>query len=225
MGELFIRLSNIEVREGDGKPPVIAGHAALFGQYSETMRTASGRLFREKIAPTAFDRSLQQNDIAALWQHTPAWPLASTRNNTLRLWRDDQGLAFEMEPNARLSWGKDAVEAVRSGLVDSMSFGFSLKRGGFTETRNEDGVFDRTLTDIDLREISPVLWAAYPGTHVQVRTAGSADIDIEEDENDTDGLESAEVDSDSDVAAARARLQAMTETEIQLAARLIRDGE
>lgn len=147
-----------------GDPRTLTGYAALFDTLSVDLWG-----FKEEIAPGAFAGSLK-NDIRALWQHDTAQPLARTANSTLKLWEDSKGLAFEMVlPDTTL--GRDAYTNVQSGLVDQMSFGFCILPDGEKWRTEEDNQIIRRLTNIDLREISPVTWAAYPATNVSARAA------------------------------------------------------
>lgn len=232
MSRATVQVDEIEVREGEGGAVTIAGRAAPFGVWSQELRTRNRR-FRERIAPTAFDRALGGGaDVLALWQHDAAMPLARTRTGSLRLWKDDTGLRFEMAPEMATVWGASAVAAVRSGLVDAMSFGFRVSAAGMSEMRGADDVYERTLHDVDLREISLVTFPAYPGTAAMVRseTEGDEQPNADEDEHviDGDGQEPARGDADSVAADAsrRARLAAMNRRRIELATRRrIRVGE
>lgn len=155
-----IAISGLEVRAESDKPAVILGHAALFDTPSMFMG------FRETIAPGAFKDSLE-GDIRALWQHDTARVLGRTRAGTLRLWEDDQGLAFELNP-PDTSDGKDAVISIERGDVDQMSFGFNVPPNGDSWSEDEDGIPLRQLRTVSLMEISPVTWAAYPQAGVEV---------------------------------------------------------
>jgi len=229
MSRATVQVEGLEVREGEGGAVTIAGRAAPFNQWSQEL-VSRNRRFRERIAPTAFDRALNGGDVLALYQHDAAMPLARTRANTLRLWKDETGLRFEMAPALTTSWGRDAVAAVREGLVDAMSFGFRVSAAGMSEVRGEDDVFERTLHDVDLREISLVTFPAYPGTAALVRSETEGDEEPASDEHviGDGGQESERADTDSVAAdvSRRARLAAMNETELQLAARrIIREGD
>lgn len=227
MSRATVQVEGLEVRDGEGGAVVIAGRAAPFGQWSQELRSRNRR-FRERIAPTAFDRALGGGDVLALWQHDPAMPLARVRAGTLHLWKDETGLRFEMAPEMGTSWARDAVAAVRGGLVDSMSFGFRVSAAGVSEVRGQDDIYERTLHDVDLREISLVTFAAYPGTAALVRSETDGDEEPEEHGISGDGQESARADTDSVAAEAsrRARLAAMKSVELELATRRrIRVGE
>ena len=156
MSKLETRYSvtDIEVREEqDGMR--FTGYAAVFNSPSEPLP------FIETIDRGAFKRSIEsRNDIKLLWNHNTADVLGSTRAKTLRLYEDERGLKVEaLLPNTTL--GRDAAELLRRGDVDSMSFGFSVPRGG--DMWSEDGM-SRTLKSVRLHEVSIVAFPAYPGT-------------------------------------------------------------
>jgi HK97 family phage prohead protease len=155
-----VSITGLEIRAVADKPATILGHAALFNTPSLFMG------FREIIKPGAFTDSLS-GDIRALWQHDTARVLGRTKAGTLRLWEDDQGLAFELIPPATQD-GRDAVTLIERGDVDQMSFGFNVPPGGDSWAEDEDGIPLRELNKIGLMEISPVTWAAYPQTGVGV---------------------------------------------------------
>ena len=157
----YARIEGLEVRAEGDKPATILGHAALFNTPSVYMMG-----FRETIEPGAFTDSLG-GDIRALWQHDTARVLGRTKSGTLRLWEDDQGLAFELNPPDTQD-GRDAVTLIERGDVDQMSFGFNVAPGGDSWSEDADGIPLRSLRAVSLMEISPVTWAAYPQTGVGV---------------------------------------------------------
>lgn len=187
-------IDDLEVRALPGQATVIAGYAVVFDSWSEVMVDGRGRAFRERIAPTAFDRALaEQPDVRALWNHNADFPLGRTRNGTLTLRKDGRGLRIELTP-PETSWGRDAVESIRRGDVSGMSFAFSAKRdGGDTwERPGNDGVASRTLLDADLHEVSPVTFPAYPATSVAVRAVNVPDFEDESDSRAAGEIERAE---------------------------------
>jgi len=101
-----------------------------------------------------------RNDIKLLWNHDTASVLGSTRAGTLKLTEDERGLYVEASlPNT--SVGRDAKELISRGDVDAMSFGFTVARGG--DEWSSDGSV-RTLTKINLHEVSIVAFPAYTAT-------------------------------------------------------------
>lgn len=156
-------LPGLTVRR-DGDRAIIAGYAAVFNQMSVMLWG-----FREEILKGAFVESIEKNDIRGLWQHETDQVLGRTKNGTLRLWEDEKGLSFELEP-PDTTLGRDAVTTIERGDVDQMSFGFRSLPDGDEWRFGEDETLIRTLKRVDLLEISPVTWAAYPQTSVGVRS-------------------------------------------------------
>jgi uncharacterized protein len=158
--ETRVNPAQFEVRETE-EGMTFSGYAAVFNSDSQPLP------FIERIAPGAFRGSLRnRNDIKLLWNHETGQPLASTRAGNLRLTEDDRGLFVEATlPNTTV--GRDARELISSGIVDSMSFGFTVARGG--DEWSADGS-TRTLTKISLHEVSIVSFPAY------LATAGSTAV-------------------------------------------------
>jgi HK97 family phage prohead protease len=166
---------NFEMRAVDSSGMKFSGYAAVFNSAS---RDLGG--FVEFIKPGAFARSLaSRNKIMLLWNHDTSMPLASTRNGSLTLREDERGLFVEATlPDTTL--GRDIAAQVRSGLTDSMSFGFQVKRDSWNSTGDQ-----RTLEDVALFEVSLVTSEAYAATAgtVSVRnyvaTADKTEIDVD----------------------------------------------
>jgi len=146
--------TTIELRaEGDGN--TFSGYAALFDSPSEPLP------FTEVIKRGAFTRSLKsRNDVKMLWNHDSGAVLASTRSGTLSLVEDERGLKVTaVLPDTTA--GRDARELISKGIVDAMSFGFSVPSGG--DSWSSDGN-TRTLKSVRLHEVSIVAWPAYSAT-------------------------------------------------------------
>ena len=174
--ETRVASQTFELRdEGDGM--TFTGYAALWDSPSQPLP------FTESIKRGAFKRSLQsRNDIKLLWNHDTGAILGSTRAGTLTLSEDDRGLrATAKFPNTTL--GRDTAELIRTGNVDSMSFGFSVPDGG--DKWSQDGS-QRTLLSVRIHEVSLVAFPAYTSTAgtVSVRAysavAKRAEVDADE---------------------------------------------
>lgn len=178
LSKIETRVANepFEIRE-DGDGMTFTGYAALWDSPSQPLP------FTERIQRGAFKRSLQsRNDIKLLWNHDTGAILGSTRAGTLTLTEDDRGLrATAKFPNTTL--GRDTAELIRTGNVDSMSFGFSVPEGG--DKWSKDGS-ERTLVSVRIHEVSLVAFPAYTSTAgtVSVRAyaavAERAEVDAEE---------------------------------------------
>lgn len=149
----------IEQREGEsmritGKIPYNAKSVDLGG-------------FVEEIMPGAFARSLREGDQVALWSHDTSRPLGRRSRGTLELDEQKSGLSITIVP-PDTSWGRDAVESIRRGDVSNMSFGFNVPDGG-DNWREWRGQIIRSLIDVDLHEVSPVVFGAYPSSRTDTR--------------------------------------------------------
>ena len=74
--------------------------------------------------------------------------------------------------------GRDAVESIRRGDVDQMSFGFEVLEDAWD--KDGEGTLIRTLHKVQLYEVSPVVFPAYTGTQVAARAGDGAWGDMPE---------------------------------------------
>jgi uncharacterized protein len=155
-------LQEIRVLRQEGEPAKITGYAAVFDKMSEVMWG-----FREVIRPGAFTNTLKTADVRALWQHDTASPLGRNKNGTLELEEDALGLRISITP-PDTQWGRDAVTSIDRGDVDQMSFGFMTLNDKWS--KDENGFDLRELLEVELYEVSPVTFPAYPDTSVAVRS-------------------------------------------------------
>jgi hypothetical protein len=146
------------------EPEMVRGYAAVYNSESEDLGG-----FIERIAPGAFTRSLSQVasgelNVRAFWGHDDKQVIGSTRSGTLSLTSDEHGLAFTLDPARLNTMQRDALAA---GDMQ-VSFGFMAKADQWEE--RSDGLVLRTLNDLDLFEISPVSFPAYPATEAALRS-------------------------------------------------------
>jgi len=157
-------ISGVELRVdgGAGEPAKIVGYAAKFGVRSEPI----GGVFREIISPGAFRDDLPGADVRFLVNHDPSQLLARTKSGTLRLAEDSVGLRFEaIIPETTL--GRDVLEQVRRGDLDSTSFGFRKIADDWTR---EDDLPLRNLRRVSVFDVSLATFPAYPDTEVALRS-------------------------------------------------------
>jgi uncharacterized protein len=148
---------------------VLRGYAAVFNAPSFDLGG-----FVEIIRPGAFARTLSDGgDILALAHHDTTRVLARRSAKSLTLSEDDHGLVVEI----RLSdttHAKDIAEDIRTGNIDAMSFGFRTRKDSWTRGATDGEPQIRELLDVDLHEVSPVAFPAYPDTSIALRSLEDA---------------------------------------------------
>ncbi len=168
-------MSVVEIRSGGGAPRVrvafrAEGHATVVSGLGVPYNAWSEDLggFRERIARGAFTESIATGDVRALWSHDAATPLGRHRNGTLRLEERADGLHYEVDVNPEDVIATSVAARIRRGDVTGSSFGFIVRRREDQEWTERDGVLWRTIHRAELREVSPVVWPAYPQSRVGV---------------------------------------------------------
>lgn len=155
-----LRFKSIELREsGDGS--TLYGCAAPYETLSSEMWG-----FREKIARGAFDQSLAENDILALYAHEDEMVLGRTSSGTCKLRSTDVGLEYVIRlPDT--TYANDLKALVKRGDISQCSFGFICREDQWDYKATPQ---IRTLLNVDLKEISIVANPAYPqGTNASLR--------------------------------------------------------
>lgn len=152
-------LNGAEMRAApDGK--TISGYAAVWNEWSNDLGG-----FREKIERGAFASSLQGGDVICTFNHDVRAVLGRTRSGTLQLREDSTGLQFVCKiPDS--STGRDVYASIARGDVYGCSFIFNARKDSWAARGSE-----RTLLDVELIEVGPVLFPAYPQTSVSARGA------------------------------------------------------
>ena len=209
------RLITTELRATttDGKRK-IGGYAAVFNSLSVVLWD-----FREEIAPGAFADAIARTTCGRCGIMIPmgSWALQPTAHCFWR--RTLRGCVSSW--SCRIHSVGGCLHADRARDVSQMSFGFRSLPDGSEWRIDEDGMYIRRLLKADLLEVSPVTFPAYlPPAWVCARRSWAMRCRF---------LARCAGRRRLSVSIAwrlrRGRVQAMTETDIQLAARMIRDGE
>lgn len=140
----------------------IRGYGAVFNELSEDLGG-----FRERIDPGAFAKTLQEADVRSLWNHDANYVLGRNRSGTLTIREDDRGLYYDVIP-PETQWARDLMVSLERGDVDRSSFGFRTIRD--TWTQDEQGSVVRTLKEVELFDLGPVTFPAYPQTSAEARS-------------------------------------------------------
>ncbi len=157
--------------DSNEQPASIEGYAAVFNS-----KTKICDYFEEIIEPGAFSKTLSENgDVRALFNHNWDNVLGRTKSGTLSLVEDDKGLNFSVIlPNTTIA--RDLSESMARGDINQCSFGFYVT-GESWDYSVEPAL--RTITEVELFEISVVSIPAYDDTEASLVRDGSLEKEIE----------------------------------------------
>lgn len=165
----FREHNEIRAVDTEDESMVIEGVVNNVGEFSKVIYGE----FREKINPGVFEKSIKDakdsnRDIFFLALHNNReLPLASMFSDTLEL-REEKGkllLRAELPPT---SLAKDIYQLVKAKVLREFSFGFSNAKADWGT--DKDGIRTRTITSLDLNEVSIVKVGAYNDTNAQARS-------------------------------------------------------
>lgn len=175
--EKEIRLSaftnwSIERREDEGKM-IIEGYAAVYD--SETLIGSEEYGWREVIKRGAFDGA-DLKDVPLKYNHEDAVPiLARTRNKSLTLTPDEKGLRVRAELLDTTD-GVDMYKRIKAGLIDKMSFAFTIAENGDSFEKKKGDTPLRTITKFErIWDVSVVDTPAYDDTSIYARSKNLVD--------------------------------------------------
>jgi uncharacterized protein len=125
--------------------------------------------FTETIAPGAFKAALGADaDVLCLRDHDSSILLGRTKSKTLSLEDSPNGLRYKCKlPNT--TQASDLAESVDRGDLDATSFGFQTISDTWLEDK-ATGTVRRTLNEVELFEVSPCSFPAYPSSSVSFRS-------------------------------------------------------
>jgi hypothetical protein len=150
----------------DGKR--IGGYGAVFGKLS---RNLGG--FVERVGDGAFNqsRSVGWPNVVCRYNHDANMVLGTTAGGTLQLRTDNTGLDYDVvPPQARA----DIVELVERRDIQFSSFAFRVPPGGDEWTVTDQNYPMRTLHEVQLVDVAPVLDPAYPDATAGLRSLAAA---------------------------------------------------
>lgn len=146
----------------------LTGHGAVFNSWTE-IDSWEGR-FKERIAPGAFAKTLQENGarVRLQFDHGQHPLIGSLPIGAIRKLKEDRRGLF-VEARLADNWLIQPVrEAIENGSIDGMSFRFSVVNE--TWDKQDTDLPERTITEVKLMELGPVVWPAYDKTDVGVRS-------------------------------------------------------
>ena len=164
------RNMKIEVREvqnpdGDEKR-IVTGYASTFEQ-PYLLFGGEGWEYWEVVDRGAFDET-DMTDVIMQYDHRGR-VFARTRNSTLEVTTDDEGLFIEANLGGT-EIGRELYEEIRGGYTDRMSFGFTVTGESEDREKDENGIvkFTRHITKVGkLFDVSAVSIPANDGTRIE----------------------------------------------------------
>lgn len=155
-----------EAGEGEEDPrKIVTGYASTF---EEPYKLTSGEGWElwEVVDRSAFDETDMEDVILQYDHHGRVF--ARTRNNTLRVEPDEQGLFIEADLGGT-EIGRELYEEIAGGYTDRMSFGFTVTGESNEREKRDDGmvIYTRRITKVGkLFDVSAVSIPANDGTSI-----------------------------------------------------------
>jgi HK97 family phage prohead protease len=160
----FIPFESAELR-ADGELEM-TGYAAVFN----VPATIAG-MWDEEVAPGAYSKTIQENDIRALFNHDPNIVLGRNKAKTLELEEDGHGLHVRLMPPDN-AWGRPVVDAVKRGDITGMSISFRAIKFEWRKALEGSKELDRrVIREAKLFDVSPVTFPAFESTSISARAA------------------------------------------------------
>jgi HK97 family phage prohead protease len=154
-----------ERAKADGDGFTLEGYAAVFNR--PTRIDSWEGTFDETIAPGAFAKTIRERTPVIQFDHghdiaTGSVPIASVDSIS----EDKRGLfvSARMFDNPRV---EPIRQAIAGGAIDGMSFRFRVVKEEWDES---DDIPLRTIREVELFELGPVVFPAYDATSVGVRS-------------------------------------------------------
>lgn len=161
------RLIEIRAVDNEEEKMLIEGYAIMYDQ--PATHQYGHRKFTETIKPGALDKT-DMRDVPLRYNHNDnVMIMARTRNKSLKLIREEKGLKIQADLLDTQS-NRDLYKAIQEGLIDKMSFAFTVADGGDIWTFGEEET-KREVTDIaKLWDVSVVDTPFYDSTSIYARS-------------------------------------------------------
>ena len=170
-GREYRNVQKLEARALDNETAreTVEGYATVFDE-PYTLWEEDDYVVREVVDKSAFNDT-DMNDVIMQYNHEGR-VFARTRNNTLDLAVDDNGLHIRADLSGT-DIGRELYQEIAGGYTDKMSFGFTVRGDEVTEERAEGEmtIITRRITDIGkLYDVSAVSFPANDATSITARS-------------------------------------------------------
>jgi hypothetical protein len=159
----------------ENEPYVVRGYASTFEPY--TLFEVDGTEYKERVEPGAF-AGADMRDVVFLFNHE-GQVMARSKNGTLEVGEDEKGLWIRADLGST-SRSKEMYDEIRSGLIDQMSFAFTVAPDG---ERYDRDAHTRVITRVKkIYDVSAVTYPANPDTTISARSFFDGEIKKELEE-------------------------------------------
>lgn len=163
--------SECELKFSSSKKGQFVGYASKFNGVDS---------YQDTILPGAFQKSIESGKTIPMFINHDSWQIPVGKYSELK--EDDDGLLVVGDIDLNHMHGPSLYSALKNETMDALSIGFRIRKGGAHE---DEETGNRILTDIDLKEISPVNFPADEDARIAVV---KRDIDIIESFKDAEML-------------------------------------
>lgn len=156
------------------QPMIVEGYAVVYDQ--PQTYTFGEETYTETIKRGALDNADIRRTVMRYNHEDSVFALARTKNGSLQMVSDDYGLKIRAELIDTQS-NRDVYKMIRSGLIDEMSFAFTVAKGGDTWTYSDDFMtVTRDINEIDtVYDVSAVDTGFYENTSIYARAFDGVD--------------------------------------------------
>lgn len=176
--DLFRALpAGIELKRavGDAAMPTLAGHFAVFGQWTEINSMWEGN-FLERIAKGAFTKTIAESrdQMRVLFNHGQDPQIGDKVLGKISELREDANGPYYEVPLLDTSYNRDLIPALEAGQYGA-SFRFKVMREEMDDSpdpsdENPRGLPQRTIKEAAVSEFGPVTFPAYAGATAGLRS-------------------------------------------------------
>lgn len=160
--------ASVQLRaEGEGAG-MIHGYGAVYYDGTPNTEYQLWPGMVERIMPGAFAQAVNRDDVRALFNHDTNMVLGRKSAGTLRLFDDNRGLRYEIEPGDTTVY-RDVAQFIKRKDVQGSSFAFVITD---EQPRKENGIRIREIRGVELFDVGPVTFPAYESTSTGVRMRG-----------------------------------------------------
>lgn len=141
----------------------VGGYINAVDRPSQLLKHKDGRKFVEYIKPGTFADALTRNkEIYLLHEHRANDILAKTSDKTLNVYENQIGLKF----TAQIEYDDTLYRSIKNNEYGN-SFGMKVLKDDWIE--NRDGTYTRSISKIELFEVTLTKNPAYKGSETELR--------------------------------------------------------